>query len=290
MLDLAPTADQVARLRDLLAGRHWVALTGAGISTDSGIPDYRGPQARPTNPMQYREFVGEPASRRRYWVRSMMGHRSFGRALPNPGHLALARLAVPVLTQNVDGLHTDAGSARVIDLHGRISRVVCLDCGDLTDRDDLQVRLEDANPGVVGQIPAGHAELRPDGDAEVAERDDFVVPPCLACGGMLKPDVVFFGESVPRPIVDQAWAMVDAAEVLVVAGSSLTVMSGLRFARAQAKRGRPLVIVNHGVTRADELATLRIDAGTSPTLVALAEAVDPHPIDQGGFDAPRRHL
>ena len=258
-------------LASLLAGRRWLALTGAGFSTDSGIPDYRGPRSMPTNPVQYGDFVNRPDARRRYWVRSMMGWRSFGTASPNDGHRALARLGAPVITQNVDALHTAAGSDRVIDLHGLIARVVCLACGELTPRARLQERLEDANPHVTGTIPAGHAELRPDGDADLADDPDFDVPPCERCGGVLKPDVVFFGESVPKPRVEQCYALVDAADALLVAGTSLAVMSGLRFVRHAAKRGVPIAIVNHGPTRGDDLATLRLGTGTTPTLVALAD-------------------
>lgn len=268
----APSAHGLDTLRRLLSGRRWVALTGAGVSTDSGIPDYRGPDARAANPIRYSEFLRQPDARRRYWARSMMGFRSFGTAHPNAGHRALARLGVPVITQNVDRLHTVAGSRRVVDLHGLIDRVVCLDCGDLTDRAALQARLEDANPHVRGALPAGHAELRPDGDADIEDPAGFVVPGCARCGGVLKPDVVFFGENVPKPRVADAFALVDEADALVVAGSTLTVMSGLRFARRAARSGKPLILINRGATRADELATLRLDAGTSQTLTALAAA------------------
>ena len=268
-----PTTDQVDALASALRGRTWVALTGAGLSTDSGIPDYRGPRSRPTNPIQYRDFIGHPDARRRYWFRSMMGFRSFGAAHPNAGHHALAALGVPVITQNVDRLHSEAGSAQVVDLHGVISRVMCLDCGDLSPRATLQDRLEAANPSVTGSIPAGAAELRPDGDADIADPADFVVPACAVCGGMLKPDVVFFGENVPRPRVEEAYAHVDAAEALLIAGSSLTVMSGLRFARHAARLGKRLLIINHGPTRADDLADVRVNAGTTPTLVALASTL-----------------
>ena len=268
----SPTAAQVDAVADALRGRSWVALTGAGISTDSGIPDYRGPGSRPTNPIQYQDFIKRPEARRRYWFRSMMGFRSFGAAHPNAGHQALAALGVPIITQNVDRLHAEAGSRQVIDLHGLINRVICLDCGDLSSRATLQTRFEAANPTVTGTIPAGAAELRPDGDADIEDPDDFVVPPCSVCGGMLKPDVVFFGERVPQERVSAAYELVDSADALLVAGSSLTVMSGLRFARHVAKQGKPLVIVNHGPTRADDLADVRVDAGTTPTLVALAAA------------------
>ncbi|WP_040159055.1 NAD-dependent protein deacetylase [Nigerium massiliense] len=261
-----PTIDD---LRDLVEGRRWLCLSGAGISTDSGIPDYRGPSAPPANPMFFAEFTGDAENRRRYWARSMQGWRSFGRAVPNAGHRALAQLGVPIITQNVDGLHELAGSADVLDLHGRIDRVVCLDCGQRTSRAALQRRLEDANPDVAGTIPAGAAELRPDGDAEVEDWHDFVVVDCERCGGVLKPDVVFFGESVAKPLVAEAFAWLDDAEALVVAGSSLTVMSGLRFARHAIKHGIPLAIVNRGRTRADDIADLKLDAGTSETLSAL---------------------
>lgn len=267
----APNPADLDVLANLLAGRRWLALTGAGLSTDSGIPDYRGPDARPTNPIQYADFLRRPDSRRRYWARSMMGFRSFGAAAPNEGHRALARLGVGVITQNVDDLHRRAGSPHVVDLHGLISRVVCLGCGATSDRADLQRRLEDANPHVVGAIPAGHAELRPDGDADIADPDDFAVPACEVCGGVLKPDVVFFGESVPRPRVAECFALVDDADAVLVAGSSLAVMSGLRFVRHAARQGKPVAIVNRGVTRGDDVASLRLHAGTTPALVGLAE-------------------
>lgn len=270
-----PTATDLDRLAAVLAGRRWLALTGAGISTDSGIPDYRGPDARPTHPIQYGDFVRHADARRRYWARSMMGYRSFGAAAPNPGHRALARLGAPVITQNVDGLHTAAGSAQVVDLHGLIERVACLDCAALSTRLALQERLEAANPHVTGRIPAGDAELRPDGDADIPDPVDFTIVPCERCGGVLKPDVVFFGEAVPRDRVEQAYTLVEDAEALLVAGSSLTVMSGLRFARHAAKVGKPVAIVNHGRTRADDLATVRVDAGTSETLSGLAVLMAP---------------
>jgi NAD-dependent SIR2 family protein deacetylase len=263
----------VLALSDLLRDRRWVALTGAGMSTDSGIPDYRGPTSLRATPMQFSEFVGSASAQQRYWARSYLGWRRIGSAEPNPGHRALVDLEATglagVVTQNVDGLHTAAGSRNVVNLHGEIAMVVCLNCGERTPRISLQGRLSSLNPQLRGEVPAGHAELRPDGDAVVEDWHDFVLAPCLACGGRLKPDVVFFGESVPKARVEQAYALVDQAEVLVVAGSSLTVMSGLRFVRHQRKKGLPVVIINRGVTRADELATLRLDAGCSETLTAL---------------------
>lgn len=269
-----PTPGEVERLAGLVAGRRWLALTGAGMSTDSGIPDYRGPNARQINPITFQEFMGSQAARRRYWARSMMGFRSFGSARPNVGHRSLARVGVPVITQNVDDLHRAAGSETVVDLHGLIGRVVCTECGELTPREELQGRLERANPDVTGWIPAGSAELRPDGDADVADPADFVVPGCRTCGGMLKPDVVFFGESVPLPRVAECRDLVDASDALVVFGSSLAVMSGLRFVRQAAALGRPVAIVTEGVTRGDDLADLKISAGVSETLRLLESALE----------------
>lgn len=255
------------------------------MSTDSGIPDYRGPSARPTVPMQYADFVRHAEARQRYWARSMLGWRSFGAARPNGGHRSLASLdragLTGVITQNVDGLHEAAGSRGVIDLHGRIDQVACLDCGRRSGRGRLQVRLRAANADVRGVLRAGAAELddpsrlRPDGDAVVDEWHRFVVVPCEDCGGVLKPDVVFFGEQVPRTRVDRAMGVLAGASVLVVLGSSLTVMSGLRFARQQVQAGRELVIINRGPTRADDLAHVRIHGGCSETLAQLTALLDP---------------
>lgn len=256
-----------------LRGRVCV-LTGAGMSTDSGIPDYRGPNAPKASPMFFAEFVGSAENRRRYWARSFHGWARMGEAEPNAGHLALARLGAHgpvtgVITQNVDGLHEAAGSDPVVALHGRLDRVICLDCGHLSGRERLQQRLAELNPGVrVGSrdVAAGQAELRPDGDAVVEDWRDFVVADCVACGGVLKPDVVFFGESVPKPRVERCFAMVEDADSLLVLGSSLTVMSGLRFVRAAARAGQPVTIVNRGVTRGDALATVVRDEGVSEFL------------------------
>ena len=258
---------------ELLRGRTWVALTGAGMSTDSGIPDYRGPSSVRATPMQFSEFTGSAEARRRYWARSYQGWQRIGQARPNAGHRALAALEgsglIGVVTQNVDGLHRAAGSRRVVDLHGDIASVVCLDCGDRTSRAQMQRRLAELNPDVAAPARLEHAELRPDGDAVVEQWRNFVLADCAACGGRLKPDVVFFGESVPKDRVERAYALVDSAEMLVVLGSSLTVMSGLRFVRHNAKLGRPVVIINRGPTRADDLATVKIDGGCSETLAAL---------------------
>ncbi|HZL75267.1 MAG TPA: NAD-dependent protein deacetylase [Propionibacteriaceae bacterium] len=265
---ITPTA-----VADLLRGRGWVALTGAGMSTDSGIPDYRGPTSVRATPMQYSEFVGSAEARRRYWARSYLGWRRIGRAEPNPGHRALADLEAAglagVITQNVDGLHSAAGSTRVINLHGDIATVVCLECGDRSARSDLQRRLTSANPTLEQSLVLQHAELRPDGDAVANDWQRFRLIGCVQCGGRLKPDVVFFGESVPKSRVEAAYALMERAEILVVLGSSLTVMSGLRFVRHNARLQRPVVIINRGATRGDELASVKIDGGCSETLVQL---------------------
>jgi NAD-dependent SIR2 family protein deacetylase len=270
-----PQTEATSAVEDLLRGRRWVALTGAGMSTDSGIPDYRGPTSVRATPMQFSEFVGSVEARQRYWARSFLGWRRIGRAQPNAGHRALVELEAAglqgVLTQNVDGLHAAAGSDRVIDLHGRIADVVCLDCRQVTPRLDLQERLAQLNPDLTEPTTLEHAELRPDGDAVVEDWRGFRLVGCAGCGGPLKPDVVFFGESVPKPRVEQAYALVDRAEVLVVLGSSLTVMSGLRFVRHQSKRDRQTVIVNRGVTRGDDLAVLKLEEGCSEVLSTLAE-------------------
>ena len=274
-MTVAPATDLVETAADLLRNRSWAALTGAGASTDSGIPDYRGPTSIRATPMQYSEFTGSAEARRRYWARSYQGWRRIGQAQPNVGHRTLAGLEAAglrgVITQNVDGLHQAAGSRGVINLHGDIARVVCLDCERLSSRLAMQHRLAELNPDLPPPARLEHAELRPDGDAVVEQWHDFVLADCTECGGRLKPDVVFFGESVPRDRVAQAYALVEATDVLVVLGSSLTVMSGLRFVRHNAKAGRPVVIINRGPTRGDDLATLKIDQGCSESLTALAQ-------------------
>ena len=260
---------------DLLRTRRFVALTGAGVSTDSGIPDYRGPNAPARTPMTYQEFVSGPAARQRYWARSHIGWARMRQAAPNRGHAALAALERfgtlrMLITQNVDGLHEAAGSCRLVALHGRIADVVCLACGDRTSRRCLQERLTALNPG----FDQEHAEaaVRPDGDVELSVTAGFHVPPCANCGGVLKPDVVFFGENVPKDRVQCCYDAVDAAEALLVAGSSLTVLSGFRFVRHAHKRGIPVVIVNRGRTRADDLATVKLDVGTTDFLPELSGA------------------
>jgi NAD-dependent SIR2 family protein deacetylase len=269
----APALDQAL---EALARHPVVALTGAGLSTDSGIPDYRGPGSPRRTPMTYQEFLSGEAAQRRYWARSHVGWARMAHAEPNAGHRALAALERygalrGLITQNVDGLHRAAGSTALIDLHGRIADVVCVSCGRLSSRAGLQERLAELNAGFVEAAGAA-VEAAPDGDAELAAVDGFRPAHCTGCGGVLKPDVVFFGENVPRERVARAYAMVDDAAALLVAGSSLAVMSGLRFVRHAHRSGIPVVIVNRGATRGDELATVRVDAGCSEILPAIAAA------------------
>ena len=259
-------------LTSLLNGRRIAVLTGAGCSTESGIPDYRGPETRrrARNPIQFRAFLGDPASRRRYWARAMVGWARFSAAQPNDAHRALAAmeesgLLTGLVTQNVDRLHQDAGSRNVVELHGALAEVICLSCGRLSPRARLQERLQEANPGWADRV----AELAPDGDAEIDPSRDFRVVGCERCDGPLKPHVVFFGEGVPRERVDAAWAIVDAADVLLVVGSSLAVYSGYRFVRGAAKRGQPIALINLGETRGDGHARVRVDARAGQLLPHL---------------------
>ncbi|KAE8763041.1 NAD-dependent protein deacetylase [Georgenia thermotolerans] len=271
-----PTLDDVL---GVLAGRRLAVLTGAGISTDSGIPDYRGPDSPPRNPMTYQQFVGDERFRRHYWARNHVGWRHMRRTEPNAGHRALARLeaggvVVGVITQNVDLLHEAAGSRRVIDLHGHYNEVVCLSCGRVIPRARMHERLTALNPGFLESVTeVADVEIAPDADAVIESTEGFRVAACEACGGMLKPHIVYFGENVPKPRVAAAYDLVDEGDALLVAGSSLAVMSGLRFVRHATKTGKPVVIVNRGATRGDELATVKLEAGTSETLSALAEAL-----------------
>jgi NAD-dependent SIR2 family protein deacetylase len=261
---------------EFLADRPLVVLTGAGCSTDSGIPDYRGPGRPVRAPMTYQEFVSGPEAQQRYWARSHLGWSRMRRAEPNAGHRALARIDPELLiTQNVDGLHERVGTRRLVALHGRIAEVVCLACRAVSTRAALHERLTELNPGFAERNRA--VAVRPDGDVELDDTGDFVLAGCHDCRGVLKPHVVFFGENVPVDRVERCYEAVDAltdadtdaAGVLLVAGSSLTVMSGFRFVRRAAKAGTPVVIVNRGATRGDDLATHCVDAGTSEFLTAL---------------------
>lgn len=266
----------IAPLARLLADRRIAVLTGAGISTESGIPDYRGPETarRARNPMRFEQFVAAPEARARYWARSTAGWPRIADARPNPGHQALARLeqggqVVGLITQNVDRLHHRAGSRRVIELHGSLHEVRCLACGRLEPRTGLQQRLLRVNPG------HHSGEIAPDGDADIdpdrARR--FRVVDCLGCAGPLKPDVVFFGENVPRSRVDAACQILDEAEALLVVGTSLTVFSGYRFVKLAAKAGKPVAILNLGPTRGDPIAQVRIETSAGAGLTALEAAL-----------------
>ena len=261
----------------LLAGRRLAVLTGAGISTDSGIPDYRGPDSPPANPMTIRQFTSSVQYRRRYWARNHLGWRHMAQTEPNAGHRALATLeqsgvVTGVITQNVDLLHTKAGSRTVINLHGTYANVVCLDCGHTMSRTALAEMLEAANPGFTRRAQQmGGIAVAPDADAVVSDTDSFQFVDCPACGGMLKPDIVYFGESVAKDVVDQAYSLVDQSDALLVAGSSLTVFSGYRFVRHAAARSQPIAIINRGVTRGDDLATVKVETGCSPMLALLAD-------------------
>ena len=269
---------ELTRIVDLLRTRRTVVLSGAGISTASGIPDYRGPTSsrRPRRPIQYREFRDQVEARARYWARSAVGWPWIDAREPNVSHEVIARLEshgyiTGTITQNVDGLHQRAGSIRVLELHGTLSEVLCLQCGSADSRRDFQDRILELNP----RWHEFSAEIAPDGDAELPREitESFVVPTCKVCGGVLKPNVVFFGESVPKARVATAWDMLDEAEALLVVGSSLTVYSGFRFVDRAGKDGKPVAIVNQGPTRGDAVADLRIDGRLEEVLPALLRAL-----------------
>ncbi len=266
----------LAELVELLRGRRIALLTGAGCSTESGIPDYRGEgtRARARNPIQHRAFVADPTARARYWARSAVGWPRFSDSSPNAAHRAMAALeraglVTGLVTQNVDRLHHVAGSVRVVELHGALAEVRCLSCGAREDRAALQQRLLRLNP----EIGDRKVDLAPDGDAELESIAGFVVPACLACDGVLKPDVVFFGDNVPRGRVDEAFAIADSADVLLVVGSSLTVFSGYRFVLRAVDRGQPVAIVNLGETRGDPHARVRIDGRAGEVMPRIASAL-----------------
>lgn len=272
---------QSPELVALLTGRRVAVLTGAGVSTDSGIPDYRGPDSPPGNPMTIRQFTLDPVFRQRYWARNHVGWRHMDDTAPNAGHRALAALeragvVTGIITQNVDLLHTKAGSRNVVNLHGTYARVVCLGCGHTMTRAALAEELEALNPGFIERAGAlGDLAVAPDADAAVADTSCFRYLDCPRCGGMLKPDIVYFGESVPKDVVTEAFTLVDRSDALLVAGSSLTVFSGYRFVRHAAAEGIPIGIVNRGPTRGDDLATVKVDGGCSELLTLLAEELLP---------------
>lgn len=267
---------QAPELVNLLADRRLAVLTGAGISTDSGIPDYRGPDSPPSNPMTIQQFLSGPAFRQRYWARNHIGWRHMAARRPNAGHRAVAALeqaglVTGVITQNVDLLHTKAGSRTVVNLHGTYARVICLSCGHTMTRAALAEELERLNPGFTDRVATqvGSIGVAPDADATVEDTTTFRYLDCPRCGGILKPDIVYFGDSVPKDRVQQAYSLVDDADALLVAGSSLTVYSGYRFVRHAAAAGMPVAIINRGPTRGDELATVKIDSGCSEILALL---------------------
>jgi NAD-dependent SIR2 family protein deacetylase len=255
-------------------------LTGAGCSTDSGIPDYRDEKGdwKRVQPVMFQAFMSDIHTRRRYWARSLIGWRRFGRAVPNGAHRALVRLGQMgrtevLVTQNVDGLHQSAGSTGVIDLHGRLDTVRCMSCERRMEREVLQDWLLELNPS----WEMLDARVAPDGDADLDGLDfsSFEIPACASCRGILKPDVVFFGESVPRERVTAAMEAVERADAVLVIGSSLMVYSGYRFAHAAAKAGKPIAAVNLGRTRADDLLALKVNQPCVPALAFLLDGIAP---------------
>ncbi|GAA3020901.1 Sir2 family NAD-dependent protein deacetylase [Microbacterium dextranolyticum] len=282
----AQTAAGVGRAIDALAGRRIAVLTGAGVSTDSGIPDYRGKGAPTRTPMTAQQFLSSDVARGRYWVGSHLGWRAFAASRPNGGHDALAVLeragvVTGVVTQNVDGLHLRAGSSRVVELHGTMRRVLCTHCGQVFDRRDLAERIERDNPWIA--VPDA-VELGPDGDVLPASSDGFVIPSCSICEGVLKPDVVFFGEYIPLVRFREAEQVLASSDALLIAGSSLVVNSGIRLLERARRRRLPIVIVNRGETRGDARATVKVDAGTTEVLRSFADALT---ASSGALPGPR---
>ncbi len=260
----------IQHAKSLFGGKRVLALTGAGISTDSGIPDYRGEGRVQKHPLTFDEFMGSERNRARYWARSFVGFRRIEKAQINPGHIALAQAEnsdqlMGIITQNVDGLHQKAGSQKVIELHGRLDQIACVGCGKRISRAEMDELILDLNP-LLTQIQ--EVEFSPDGDAEIEVADDFKVPNC-SCGYHFKPDVVFFGEQVPKSRVELAESWVAQAEAVLVAGSSLTVNSGLRLVKQAINQGKPAVVVNLGPTKADSLVSVKINHSTSVVLKEL---------------------
>lgn len=267
-------AEGIARSAEVLRGKRIALLTGAGISTDSGIPAYRGEGARTgVDPMTAQRYLADEAARRRYWVGGHLGWHAFAAAEPNAAHIALAEMerdgiVSGVITQNVDGLHLRAGSSRVVEVHGTMRRVRCLQCGQVFDRRDIAAVIEEQNPWIT--VPESIV-LRPDGDVAPESTESFIVPVCTNCGGMLKPDVVFFGEYVPTDRFRAAESLLRASDALIVAGSSLVVNSGVRLIERARRRGIPLIIINREPTRADSWANEALAGGTGTVIPALQE-------------------
>lgn len=273
--ETARTAAGIAQLADLLAAGPAALLTGAGVSTDSGIPDYRGAGAPVRSPMRFQEFVADPDYRRRYWAGARLGAGSFDRIGPNAGHREIARLErtgflTGVITQNVDGLHRAGGAHRLVELHGNGASIRCLDCGTRYARSAVLSWIDRDNPWLATDEAI---TINPDGDAETSNYRDLVLPECPNCGGTLRPDVVFFGEFVPTETFAAAGEIVDEAALLIVAGSSLAVNSGIRLVERAARAGKPLAIINRGPTKADARAAIRIESGTSEAFAALVDAL-----------------
>jgi len=272
--ELSPAAlTQIDLAVPLLEGRSIAVLTGAGVSTDSGIPDYRGEGAPKRSPMTFQQFLVDAQYRKRYWAGSHLGWKHFDAARPNTGHRVLAELEASgqvngVITQNVDGLHLRAGSQRVVDLHGTMDKVRCLTCGQSFARAGIADRIAAANPWLEAITID---EINPDGDASPAAFDDFLTPDCTVCGGVLKPDIVFFGEFIPVEKFSEASALVKKADALIVAGSSLVVNSGIRLIEQARRRRIPLIVINRGETKGDTQAAVKIDAGTSEVFLTLQQ-------------------
>ena len=272
----APSTPMIEQAISTLRGRRAAVLTGAGISTDSGIPDYRGEGAPKAHPMTYQKFMESHRHRQRYWLGSHLGWGRFASATPNQGHRAIAAAEASsafsgVVTQNVDALHHKAGSLRVVDLHGRLDKVRCVHCGQSFTRGAIADTIDRLNPWIASTDLDGH--VRPDGDVDVAATEEFVVPRCDMCEGVLKPEVIFFGEFVQPSVFEQAAGLLARSEALVVAGSSLVVNTGMRLVSLAHKKKIPIVIINRGPTKADRMATVRIEGGTSETLGAIVEGL-----------------
>ncbi|MFG3061296.1 NAD-dependent protein deacetylase [Streptomyces sp. NPDC048231] len=276
-------AGGMEEIAEQLAAGGVAVLTGAGISTESGIPDYRGATGRHRrhSPMTYQDFVSNEANRRRYWARGYLGRRAIAGARPNAGRHAVQALCASgyvdaVITQNVDGLHQAAGTTDAVPLHGSLDRVICLDCATIGPRDELDARLLAANMEFPAAHDAAGLPVNPDGDIELPDDlvDTFRIVPCRHCGGVLKPYVVFFGENVPKPRIQHCFDLIDAADSLLVLGSSLAVLSGLRFVRRAAKDGKPVSIINVGPTRGDDLAYAHAALPLGKALTELAERLD----------------